>query len=170
VKVRLAVIRPGPAAELVGAVLRRLPAPLTVDPPVTDLPLDLCDPCRDRLRGQVDAGCLVDRLPVPPPGCTVLGLTGVDLYLPALTHVFGASRLGERRGVVSSFRLADPPERGPARLVVEATHEIGHALGLVHCPVAGCAMHRALWPEGVDLKRPEYCPACLGELGRLEST
>jgi predicted Zn-dependent protease len=30
--------------------------------------------------------------------------------------------------------------------------------------VPDCAMHRSLWPEGVDLKRAEYCPACLAAL------
>jgi len=166
VNVRLTVIRPGPGRELVGAVLRGLPRLLRIAPTALELHLD-CDSCRDRVRGQVDAACLVERLPTPPPGWSLLGLTGADLFLPALTHVFGASRLGGRRGVLSSFRLSDPPERSRSRLVIEAVHEIGHALGLAHFAVQRCAMHRTLWPEGIDLKRPDYCPACQAELARV---
>jgi len=171
VRVRLAVLgAPGPGAspgpELVCAIQRGLPAPLQAAEPV-ELLLDL-EPCRDGVRGQVDAGCLVDRLPPPPPGWTLLGLTGADLFLPALTHVFGASRLGQRRGVLSWARLGDPPERLGRRLLVEAVHELGHSAGLVHCPVGDCAMHRTLWPEGIDLKRPDYCPGCRAALEGLE--
>jgi len=159
VRARLAVLHPGPDPEVVVAVLRGLPAPLSLEPALVELRLDM-EPCRDARRGQVDAGCLVDRLPPPPAGWTLLGLTGVDLFLPALTHVFGASRLGQRRGVLSSFRLRDPPQRLARRMLVEAVHELGHTVGLLHCPVPGCAMQRTLWPEGIDLKRAELCPAC----------
>jgi len=124
------------------------------------------DRCYERPRAQVDAACLIEQLPDPEPGWALLGLTGVDLFMPALTYVFGISHLGGRRGIVSWFRL-HPEETGPdaagtliRRVTTEAVHELGHSLGLVHCVVPDCAMHRSMWPEGVDLKRPEYCPAC----------
>ena len=127
--------------------------------------------CYDRTRAQVDAACLIGQIPEPEPGWALVGLTGVDLFMPALTYVFGISHLGGRRGIVSWFRL-HPEETGPdaagvllRRITTEAVHELGHSLGLVHCVVPDCAMHRSLWPEGVDLKRPEYCPACLSTLG-----
>ena len=128
------------------------------------------DRCYDRTRAQVDAACLIEQVATPEPGWAVVGLTGVDLFMPALTYVFGISHLGGRRGIVSWFRL-HPEETGREaaeillrRITTEAVHELGHSLGLVHCVVADCAMHRSLWPEGVDLKRPEYCPACLSTL------
>jgi archaemetzincin len=128
------------------------------------------DRCYDRQRAQVDAACLIEQMPDPEPGWLAMGLTGVDLFMPALTYVFGISHLGGRRGIVSWFRL-HPEEEGPdapalfmRRITTEVVHELGHSLGLVHCVVQDCAMHRSLWAEGVDLKRAEYCPACLATL------
>ena len=129
--------------------------------------------CYDRTRAQVDASCLIEQIPDPEPGWSALGLTGVDLFMPALTYVFGISHLGGRRGIVSWFRLhpeeetADTQAHLTRRITTEVVHELGHGLGLVHCVVPDCAMHRSLWPEGVDLKRPEYCPACLATLAAL---
>ncbi|HQT95151.1 MAG: hypothetical protein B7Z61_05165 [Acidobacteria bacterium 37-71-11] len=129
--------------------------------------------CYDRTRAQVDASCLIERIPDPEPGWSALGLTGVDLFMPALTYVFGISHLGGRRGIVSWFRLraeeetAEAQARFTRRITTEVVHELGHGMGLVHCVVPDCAMHRSLWPEGVDLKRPEYCPACLATLASL---
>ena len=159
-KVRLAALHPAP--ELCQAILAGLPRPFE---PGDRLELRLSqEPCRDRHRGQVDAACLVDLLPAPPPGWALLALTDADLFLPALTHVFGASRLGQGRGLLSWHRLQQPPELLRPRLLTEAVHELGHSVGLVHCAVPQCAMHRALWVESIDLKRPELCPACLESL------
>jgi len=153
-----------PAPELLEAVRAHLPRPYRGE--LDDLELDLAA-CRDIHRGEVDATCLLELLPPPPAGSTTLALTGVDLFLPALTHVFGASRLGERRGVLSWHRLQDPPRLLQQRLLVEAVHELGHSVGLIHCPVSDCAMHRTLWVESIELKRPDYCPGCRETLERL---
>ena len=126
--------------------------------------------CYDRQRAQVDAACLIEQVPDPEPGWLIMGLTGADLFMPALTYVFGISHLGGRRGLVSWFRL-HPEEGGPdapalfvRRITIEVVHELGHGAGLIHCVVPDCAMHRSLWPEAIDLKHPEYCPACLATL------
>ncbi len=126
--------------------------------------------CYDRQRAQVDAACLIEQVPDPEPDWQVMALTGVDLFMPALTYVFGISHLGGRRGIVSWYRLRLEQDRADAvapfvrRVTTEVVHELGHGAGLVHCVVPDCAMHRSLWPEAVDLKRPEYCPACLASL------
>jgi archaemetzincin len=129
------------------------------------------EPLRDRARGQVDAARLVERLPRPTSARSLLALTSSDLFLPVLTYVFGLSELGGRRGVLSLARLRpeaaprEPPERTEERLLrrvtVEAMHELGHTLGLVHCPVQECPMRRILWPEALDIKGTELCPSCL---------
>ncbi len=154
--------------RLAEGVLAGLPRPWTGGE-IGRLPVSL-DRCYDKVRAQVDASCLIEQVPEPEPGWVALGLTGVDLFMPALTYVFGISHLGGRRGIVSWFRL-HPEETGAdaagillRRITTEAAHELGHSLGLVHCVVPDCAMHRSLWPEGVDLKRAEYCPACLSGL------
>ncbi|HPC84179.1 MAG TPA: archaemetzincin [Thermoanaerobaculaceae bacterium] len=126
--------------------------------------------CTDRRRRQVDAACLLAVVPEPPEGWAHLCIVGSDLCLPAVTHVFGLAELGSRRGVVSWARLREEDEPwtlGPVtrrRLLVEAVHELGHALGLPHCAVPDCAMHRSLWIESIDLKLPAYCPSCLAAL------
>lgn len=154
--------------RLAEAVLAGLPPPYTGGE-VGKLDVSL-DSCYDRQRAQVDAACLIERVPEPEPGWLAMGLTGVDLFMPALTYVFGISHLGGRRGIVSWFRLRlehdglDAPAPFVRRITTEVVHELGHGAGLVHCVVPDCAMHRSLWPEAVDLKRPEYCPACFSSL------
>jgi archaemetzincin len=134
------------------------------------VPLDVSH-CYDRQRAQFNATCVLTLVPLPPPGWVTIALTPEDLFLPALSYVFGLSPLGERRAIVSWNRLKPPGRmRDEAwktlirRTTVEIVHELGHALGLVHCPVNDCAMHRSLFAEAVDFKRAEYCPACLDTL------
>lgn len=122
--------------------------------------------CYDHVRSQFDAVSVLELVPEPEPGWLNLLLVGADLFVPALTYVFGLSHLAGRRGVLSLARLKPPEENAYSeellvrRLRVEVAHELGHAAGLVHCVVNECAMHRSLWPESIDLKNPEYCASC----------
>ena len=116
--------------KLAEAVLAGLPRPFAGGG-VGRLPVAL-EHCYDRTRAQVDAACLIEQIPEPEPGWSVVGLTGVDLFMPALTYVFGISHLGGRRGIVSWFRLraeedgAAAQARFTRRITVEAVHELGH--------------------------------------------
>ncbi|MCS7183013.1 MAG: archaemetzincin [Thermoanaerobaculum sp.] len=156
-----------PPATL-GQLLSRLPAPFQIH---RKEPWQFPDHVGfDPYRQQSNALELLRTLPTPGQGEAVLGLVGIDLYLPSLTFVFGLSLLGQRQGLLSSLRLR--PDNGDAllwqrRVLVEAVHELGHAVGLVHCPLASCAMHQSFHPEAVDLKEPAYCPACLSQLSAL---
>ena len=160
-KVRIVVLGAAPPG-LAAAVLASLPSPLVAaamerrkTPEAT---------CYSRRRGQLDALCVLDNLPAPAEGEVVAAVTAIDLFAPPLAYVFGLSVLGSRRSVVSWSRLVVATGEDPAlltrRLTTEVVHEVGHGLGLIHCPVPDCAMHRSFWAEAVDLKKPSYCVLC----------
>ena len=97
----------------------------------------------------------------------ILGVTEVDLFVPVLTYVFGEAELGGRAAIVSLHRLRpeayglpeDPALLGE-RLLKEAVHELGHTLGLIHCPDPQCVMRPATYTEEIDLKSAGFCPRC----------
>ena len=104
-----------------------------------------------------------------PPRTKVLGITDVDLFIPILTFVFGEAQLGGAAAVVSTARLKEPLPVRDARLVIErlakeAIHELGHAMGLVHCGTPDCAMGRSASVRDVDSKRGSLCGGCRAQL------
>jgi len=97
----------------------------------------------------------------------MLGVTGVDLYIPILTFVFGEAQIGGPCGLVSSHRLRQefyglPPNTDvlQQRILKEAVHEIGHTLALTHCDDYQCAMAPSHAVEWIDLKERLLCDAC----------
>jgi archaemetzincin len=121
------------------------------------------------LRGQYFSTEILKRLvQYPPCECwRVLGITEADLYIPILTFVFGEAQLSNHGAVVSVHRLrqefygmpADPQVLAQ-RLLKESLHELGHTFGLRHCPDYRCVMSSSHGVERIDLKLPEFCPAC----------
>jgi len=104
---------------------------------------------------------------VGPDSWRVLGVTGVDLYIPILTFVFGEAQIGGPCGLVSAHRLRQefyglPPDRAilQQRLLKEAVHELGHTLDLTHCDDYQCAMAPSHAVEWIDLKDSMLCGAC----------
>jgi len=102
------------------------------------------------------------------PDCwRVLGVTGVDLYIPILTFVFGEALMGGPCGLVSAYRLRQEfyglphdPEILRVRLLKEAVHEIGHTLDLCHCDDYQCAMAPSHAVEWIDRKEHTLCDSC----------
>jgi archaemetzincin len=109
----------------------------------------------------------------PPDALKLLAVTERDLFIPALTFVYGQAQLGGRVAVISLARLrqefyGQPPNREVLlpRALKEALHETGHTFGLVHCADRNCAMSLSTNIRHIDAKRAEFCAACAARLLR----
>jgi archaemetzincin len=97
----------------------------------------------------------------------VLLLTEFDIYIPALTFVFGEAQLNGTHSIVSVCRLHEEFYLGKTdenlllkRSMKEVLHELGHSFGLFHCHDWECVMHSSLGIEEVDIKGSDYCKNC----------
>ncbi len=103
------------------------------------------------------------------PGESVLGITDKDLYVPGLNFVFGQAELRGRVGVVSLARLRGKDDQREeislTRILKESVHELGHILGLRHCPNTLCVMSFSNSLYDVDRKREILCGRCSHLLG-----
>jgi archaemetzincin len=104
---------------------------------------------------------------VSPDSWRLLGVTGVDLYIPILTFLFGEAQVGDTCAIVSFHRLQQEfyglppdPELLRQRLAKEAVHELGHTLELSHCEDYRCAMAPSHAVEWIDLKGTAFCAHC----------
>lgn len=97
----------------------------------------------------------------------LVGVAAVDLFVPALTYVFGEALLSKPAAVISTLRLApsfyglpDDLDLVTCRASTEIIHELGHTSELVHCHEQDCVMHSSFSPEEIDLKGSEFCVEC----------
>lgn len=104
---------------------------------------------------------------LPPGMFKVLGVTGVDLYIPILTYVFGEAQIGGDVALISLYRLSQeldgrlaPPHVFWPRIVKSGLHELGHTCNLKHCRQPDCIMQFSGSLEKLDQKNPHFCDYC----------
>jgi len=130
-----------------------------------ELPKAAYYPARKRYRAERLLVYLNQRM--PKDGWRILGLTDVDISTTKDPYPdWGVMGLGELPGtatVISSFRCRKK-SRGPThaieRLAKVAVHEIGHTLGLAHCPTRGCLMEDAMGQVVTTDRERDFCPRC----------
>jgi archaemetzincin len=127
------------------------------------------DPQRDQYRSSFVLQQLLDSLPGDAE--RVVGVVDLDLFMPVLTYVFGEAQLGGPAAVVSTFRLREPwlprgvrPQLLQQRLGKTLLHELGHTVGLRHCPDLNCVMASAASLEMLDEKGGSFCLDCRGDI------
>jgi archaemetzincin len=130
-----------------------------------DLPLAAWYAPRRRWRAEKLLAFLAPRL--PPDGARVVGLTGADISTTKEpVYDWGVLGLGDLDGpacVISSFRCrrgARDAQHARERLAKVAVHEIGHTLGLDHCPTVGCLMEDAEGKVATADREYDLCPRC----------
>ena len=170
----------GAAAEALAAALG--PA-LGLPAQVADQPLELPASAHYPGRGQWLASGLIAALeaaPAPAPAERPrlrLGLTDVDLFDTGLNFVFGEASPG-RGAVVSTARLDEafyglepaPEALRARRLLTEAVHELGHAVGLGHCAREDCVMWFRSGRRQLSCCRLAACCQWLAESDVLQTT
>ena len=122
-------------------------------------------PPRKRYRAERLLTYLNQRM--PKDGWRILGLTDVDISTTKDQYPdWGIMGLGELPGtatVISSFRCrkkARSAAHAIERLAKVAVHEIGHTLGLPHCPIRGCLMEDAMGKVVTTDRERDFCPRC----------
>jgi len=125
----------------------------------------------DAGRGQYNGMLLLDWLEQRFADEKIMAICNVDLFVPALTFVFGVARLNGPSAAISMARLhetyygrAADPDILLSRVEKEAIHEVGHMLGLTHCIDRNCVMHASNSLADTDVKAPMLCPSCHASL------
>ncbi len=141
-------------------------------------PLEIPQGAYDARRAQWSAPAVLESvLASLPEGIPkALAVTGVDLFIPMLSFVYGQAQLKGRAGVVSVARLRQEFYGLPGneallleRARKEAVHEAGHLLGLVHCSSPGCVMRLSVQVGQIDLKGEAPCPSCAARLREVSA-
>jgi archaemetzincin len=108
---------------------------------------------------------------MPKDGFRILGLTAADISTTKGKHkdwgVLGLANLAGTACVISSLRChrrSRGKKHARIRLAKVAVHEIGHTLGLDHCPTRGCLLEDARGKVKTTDREYDMCPRCRAKL------
>jgi archaemetzincin len=162
--VRLGAVETGIVESLPASLQKRFGLPCALGRSIRDIGF-----AYNSQRGQYLSPAILRKVSenMPADGIRVLGVTGVDLFVPQLNFVFGEAVMGGEAAVISLHRL-DPLRYGkPAddalfreRALKEAIHELGHTFGLAHCRNPSCVMFFSNSLLETDRKGSRFCPSC----------
>jgi archaemetzincin len=154
-----------PAREHLETLSRDLSATGTACKVGRSVPLP--KPAYDRRRNQYLANAFLALAAQAAPALAdprgkVLAVTEVDLYADDLNFVLGMAESHGRTAVISLCRLGlgAGPDVRRSRTLKEAVHELGHTLGLGHCPEPRCVMHFSNALADTDRKGHRLCAVC----------
>jgi archaemetzincin len=109
----------------------------------------------------------------PDDAWRVIGITAVDISTTKGTvydwGILGLGDIDGRAGVISLFRCkkgARNLTHARERLAKIAVHEMGHTLGLEHCPTPGCLMRDAEGSVSSTDHERDLCDVCRHKLER----
>ncbi len=129
--------------------------------PTKPLPKEAFYPTRSRYR----ADRLLPILATNQKFDKIIGITGVDISTTKPPNkdwgVFGLGQMPGKSCVVSDFRLQKKGAvSSTERLSRVAIHEIGHTLGLDHCPTPKCTMSDAKGAMKTVDEETGFCALC----------
>jgi len=134
--------------------------------PVEAMPAEAYYLPRKRYRAEIVTAALTRQTPA-----RIVGVTALDISTTKGEHadwgILGLGDIGGRACVVSSFRCKKRAANAVAasiRLAKVAVHEVGHTLGLQHCPNVGCLMEDANGSVLTLDHETELCPSCRDRL------
>jgi archaemetzincin len=138
---------------------------------VIDTTLDLPVSAFDKRRNQYNSTQILDKI-LRYHGRKglvdrVLAVIDADIYSSELTYVFGEAFTPGKVALVSLWRLKpafygadDDLSLYAIRVLKESIHELGHTLGLEHCPRSFCVMYFSNSIFDIDKKQSLFCDQC----------